>query len=78
MPAFDLSSTAAVVLRFKSYFYFDESENINVDISTDGGAGWTNVWTFGGFNPAPTLYTLDLTGMAAGQASVTLRFHYNN
>ena len=78
MPTFDLSSTAAVVLRFKSYFYFDESENINVDISTDGGAGWTNVWTFGGFNPTPTLHTLDLTGVASGQASVTLRFHYNN
>ena len=78
MPTFDLSTTTAVVLRFKSYLYFDESENINVDVSTDGGSGWTNVWTFQGFNPIPTLYTLDLSGVAAGQASVSIRFHYNN
>jgi len=78
MPTFDLSTTTAVVLRFKSYFYFDLYETINVDISTDGGTGWTNVWTWQGFNPVPTLYTLDLSGVAAGQASVTLRFHFNN
>jgi len=78
MPTFDLSTTTAVVLRFKSYLHFDESENINVDVSTDGGSGWTNVWRFQGFNPFPTLYTLDLSGVAAGQASLSIRFHYNN
>jgi len=78
MPTFDLSTTTAVVLRFKSYLYFDTYETINVDISTDGGAGWTNVWTWQGFNPVPTPYTLDLSGVAAGQASVTLRFHFNS
>jgi hypothetical protein len=78
MPTFDLSSTDAVVLRFKSYFLFDFLESINVDISTDGGAAWNNLWQFQGFNPSGTPYTLDLTGAAAGQASVTLRFRFDS
>jgi hypothetical protein len=78
MPTFDLSSSVAAVLHFKSYFSFDLYESINVDISTDGGTGWTNVWTFQGFNPFPTQYVLDLTGVAAGQANVTLRFRFNS
>jgi hypothetical protein len=78
MPTFDLSSTDAVVLRFKSYFLFDFLESINVDISSDGGAAWTNLWQYQGFNPLPTLYTLDLSGAAAGQASATLRFRFDS
>ncbi len=78
LPTFDLSSSTAVVLRFKSYFYFDFLESINVDISTDGGTGWTNVWQWLGFNPFPTNYVLDLSGVAAGQASVTLRFRFDS
>ncbi|MEE8339653.1 MAG: S8 family serine peptidase [Xanthomonadales bacterium] len=78
MPTFDLSSSGAVVLRFKSYFIFDFLETINVDISTDGGAVWTNVWQFLGFNPFPTQYVLDLSGAAAGQSSVTLRFRFDS
>ena len=77
-PAFDLSSATAVILRFKSYFLFDFLESINVDISTDGGTGWTNVWQFQGFNPFPTNYVLDLTGAAAGQASFMLRFRFDS
>lgn len=77
-PTFDLSSVGAVVLRFKSYFYFDFLESINVDISTDGGSGWSNVWQWQGFNPYPTNYVLDLSGVAAGQASVTLRFRFDS
>jgi len=78
LPTFDLSSSGAVVLRFKSYFIFDFLETINVDISTDGGAGWSNVWQFLGFNPFPTQYVLDLSGAAAGQSSVTLRFRFDS
>jgi len=77
-PTFDMSSTTAAVLRFKSFFWADEGESINVDISTDGGAGWTNVWTTADFNPNPTNYVFDLSGVAAGQASFTLRFRYDS
>jgi len=77
-PTFDLSSNTAVVLRFKSSFYMDTAESINVDISTDGGTGWSNVWKHQGFNPFPTLYPLDLSGAAAGQASVMFRFRFDS
>jgi hypothetical protein len=74
----DLSSAAAVVLRFKSYYNYDFLESLNVDISTDGGIGWSNAWTFQGFNPLPTLYTLDLTGAIAGHANAVLRFRFDS
>ncbi len=76
-PSFDMTHYDAVILRYKSFFIFDELESINVEISTDGGAGWTNVWIFQGFNPFPTNYVLDLSPWAAGQGSVTVRFLYN-
>ncbi len=74
----DLSSAAAVVLRFKSYYNYDFLESLNVDVSTDGGTGWSNAWTFQGFNPLPTLYTLDLSGVLAGHANVVLRFRFDS
>ncbi len=77
-PILDLSSAEAVVLRFKSYFIFDFLESINVDISTNGGTGWGNVWQWQGFNPFPTNYVLDLTGVAAGQANAMLRFRFDS
>jgi len=78
MPTFDLSAATAVVLRFNSYFIMDLYESLNVDISTNGGTIWNNVWMWQGFNPFPTLFTLDLTGLAAGQSSVSLRFRYDS
>ena len=44
-PVMDLSPHSVAILRFRSYFQFDELESIHVDISTDGGsawAGWSN------------------------------------
>jgi hypothetical protein len=78
MPEFDLSSATAVVLRFNSYFAMDTSESINVDISTDGGSNWSNVWQWMGFNPEPTAYVLDLSGQATGQSRVSLRFRFDS
>lgn len=78
MPTLDLSSASAVVLRFNSYFILDLIESLNVEISTNGGSVWNSVWVWQGFNPFPTLYTLDLTGVAAGQPSVSIRFRYDS
>jgi hypothetical protein len=75
-PAFDLSSADAVVLRFKSFFWADEGESINVEVSTDGGSAWTPVWTWIDFNPVATNYVFDLTEVAAGQSSFMLGFRY--
>jgi len=78
MPTLDLSAATAVVLRFNSYFIMDLYESLNVDISTDGGTIWNNAWMWQGFNPFPALYTLDLTGVAAGYSSVSIRFRYDS
>ncbi len=74
----DLSSAVAAVLRFKSYYNYDFLESLNVDVSTNGGANWSNVWTFQGFNPLPTQYTLDLSSSITGYANVILRFRFDS
>ncbi len=76
-PLVDLSAHDVVILRFRSYFAFDELESIHVDVSIDGGSAWSGVWQWQGFNPFPTQYVLDLSDQIAGQASVKLRFRYN-
>jgi len=65
-------------LRFNSFFYYDTFETINVDVSTDGGASWPNVWSFQGLSNMPVLQSLDLTGAIAGEANVMLRFRFQS
>jgi hypothetical protein len=77
-PALNLSTASIVILRFRSRFGFDFLESINVDISTDGGSGWTNVWQKFGFIPNPTQYVLDLSGVAAGQNNFMFRFRFDS
>ncbi len=76
--AHDLSTATAAVLRFNSYFQFDLWETINVDVSTNGGGSWVNVWNFSGFNPFPTVVSLDLTGTVAGHSDVRLRWRFDS
>ena len=76
-PVLNLSAAEAVVLRFKSFFVFELWETINVDVSTDGGIGWRNVWQWAGFNPFAAQYGLDLTAETAGHTNVMLRFRYD-
>jgi hypothetical protein len=77
-PSYNLADAVAVILRFRSYFVMDTYEAIYVDISKDGGSGWTNVWQHSGFNPYPTHYVLDLSGEAAGEPDLMLRFRYDS
>jgi hypothetical protein len=77
-PLLDLSANSAAVLRFSSYYNYDTFESLNVDASTDGGAGWFNVWQFQGFNPLPTRYVLDLSTAIAGQSGAMLRFRFDS
>ncbi len=77
--ALDLSANNAAVLRFNSYYpYYDLLETLNVDVSIDGGSSWQNAWQWLGFNPFPTLYTLDLSGSIAGQSNVKLQFRWDS
>ena len=74
----NLSAATSAVLRFNSFFYYDTFETINVDVSTNGGANWSNVWSHQGFSNVPKLHTLDLTGSIAGEANVMLRFRFQS
>jgi hypothetical protein len=77
-PMLDLSDSSAVVLRFKSYYNYDTFESLNVDVSTNGGSNWANAWHFQGFNPLPSFYQLDLSGVVAGHSNVQLRFRFDS
>jgi hypothetical protein len=77
-PLLDLSWATGAVLSFNSYFSYDMFESINVDVSTDGGSGWTNVWTYSGYSNTPLHHTLTPVGSIAGHASVMLRFRFES
>ena len=78
-PALDFSGYQSVVVRFSSYYFFDELETINVDVSTDGGTVWEQAWqNLPGFNHTPFRAVLDLSSFIAGQANVMLRFRFDS
>ena len=77
-PVLDLSAANGAVLRFSSYFFFDELESINVEVSVDGGSGWTQVWQNVGQIHEPLRVVLDLSDSIAGQADVMIGFRYDS
>jgi len=75
-PSLDLSAVESPILQFNSD-YQDLESVADVDVSTDGGATWTNVWERAGADDrGPTLQSVDLTALASGQADVRARFHF--
>mgnify|MGYP001827606307 FL=1 len=53
-------------------------EKASVDISTDGGTVWTNLWQRIGENDhGPTTQLVDITSEVAGESSLLIRFHYD-
>ena len=86
-PAFDLTSYGSPELSFDSDVYWTQymahhpSTLANgasfINVSTDGGSTWSQVWTEGaivdGFTPG---VAVDLASVA-GQSSVMLQFHYS-
>ena len=78
-PALDLRDFESVVLRFGSYYFFDELETINVDVSTDGGAAWVQAWqNTPGFNHTPFRAVLDISSFIAGQENAMVRFRFDS
>ena len=75
-PPIDLSSISNAAIRWANDFIDTGFGDIaEVDVSTDGGATWTNVWKAPGGVPGPGTITADMS-FAAGHAAVQARFHY--
>ena len=77
-PSVDLSDASGAVLSFRNYFTLDLLETLNVDVSTDGGASWTQVWEHCCSLLIAFSQVLDLSGVAAGNPDVMVRFRYDS
>jgi PKD repeat protein len=81
-PGFDAGNcVGSIYLEFANrftYYSYSLEEVGDVDISTDGGATWSNVLRMTGESYGPEMRTLDITSSALGNADVKVRFHYYN
>ncbi|WP_165774657.1 choice-of-anchor X domain-containing protein [Candidatus Viridilinea mediisalina] len=75
-PLLNFAEAQAVSLSFKTFFQIHTRATADVDVSSDNGTTWTNVWrktaTFNG----PV--SLDISRHAAGKSNVLVRFRYYN
>ncbi|HTR02878.1 MAG TPA: hypothetical protein VMN82_06750, partial [Thermoanaerobaculia bacterium] len=74
-PSLDLTglSSAALLWNNEYRFFFSTAD---VDVSTDGGGSWTNLWErIGIYEWGPQVQSVDLSPFV-GQAGVLVRFHY--
>jgi hypothetical protein len=72
--SYDLSGYDGAILTFKTHFVFELFETANVEVSTNGGTSWTNVWQLQGF-ALPSSELVDLSDFA-GESAVLIRFRY--
>ncbi|MDM4721014.1 S8 family serine peptidase [Micromonospora sp. WMMA1363] len=75
-PAVDLSGAPAPVLRFRSdWRAVGVSDTADIDVSTDGGATWANVWHQTSSRRGPRVEEVPLT-VAGGASDVRVRFRF--
>jgi len=74
-PVTDLSAITDPTLSFDTYYKEFSNSTAAVDVTTDGGADWTNVWQFSTTGVHGQHVSIPLP-QAAGQATVQVRFHY--
>ncbi|MFJ6195927.1 S8 family serine peptidase [Micromonospora sp. NPDC092111] len=75
-PAVDLTASAAPLLRFRSdWRAVGISDTADVDVSTDAGTSWTNVWHQTASRRGPRVEEVPLTP-AAGAAGALVRFRF--
>ncbi|SIR30155.1 S8 family serine peptidase [Micromonospora avicenniae] len=76
-PTFDLRDVRAPYLRFNSDLYATAGDDVgDIDVTTDGGKTWTNVWHGDDWRRGPTQELVALEP-AAGKANVQVRFRYS-
>ena len=74
-PSVDLTDSADPVVQFRTDFNALGDDVADVDVSTDGGTTWENVWHQTDGVTGPTQVRVPLP-QAAGEADVQVRFHY--
>ncbi|MFI6760480.1 S8 family serine peptidase [Micromonospora sp. NPDC050417] len=75
-PTLNLTGIAAPVLKFNSDWRSVGSDSADIDVSTDGGATWANVWHQTASRRGPRVEEIPLTGLA-GAATAQVRFRFN-
>ncbi|MBN2054574.1 hypothetical protein JW905_06615, partial [bacterium] len=77
-PLFDCSGYSGTTLRFYRWLGVEEEywDHATVDISTDGGASWIELWSNSSsiYDGAWVPVTMDISGYADGQPDVRLRW----
>ncbi|MEV5986628.1 carboxypeptidase regulatory-like domain-containing protein [Streptomyces sp. NPDC052051] len=74
-PVFDLSGNTSPELSFDTDYKSFSSQTGDIDVTTDGGATWTNVWNRTTTLTGPAHVEVPLTDYA-GKSGVQLRFHF--
>jgi N-acetylneuraminic acid mutarotase len=75
-PVIDLSSVPSPIMKFNNDYFGYPGQTGDVDVTTDGGANWTNLWHHTSDSVrGPDLEVVSLAG-AGGQAAVQVRFHF--
>ncbi|UKN03606.1 T9SS type A sorting domain-containing protein [Paracrocinitomix mangrovi] len=81
-PSLDCSGRTAVYMNYQHHWYGVESTHGYIEISTDGGTVWTTIMDYEkvtrGSLAAPQDTTFDISGLAANQADVRVRFRYTD
>ena len=77
-PPIDLTTESDPVLTFRSDYLRSgaRSSVADVDLSTDGGATWANIWHQEGTRRGPELIAVGVP-QAGGRSDVQVRFHYH-
>jgi hypothetical protein len=76
-PVMDLSDATELLLEFRTDVDLGFNDVADVDVSTAGATGpWTNLWRRADSSLGPRIEVVDLTGLAAGEEDVVLRFRY--
>ncbi|HEX5495359.1 MAG TPA: carboxypeptidase regulatory-like domain-containing protein [Mycobacteriales bacterium] len=77
-PTVDLTGVSAPVVGFNNDYSSFSVSVADVDVSTDGGTTWSNVWHHTTSSVrGPSFQTVAIP-QAAGQANVTVRFHFQD
>ncbi|MDT5029650.1 MAG: hypothetical protein QOE61_6576, partial [Micromonosporaceae bacterium] len=74
-PVFNLSNVASPVVRFNNDYFGFSGQTGDVDMTTNGGQTWSNVWHHGSDSVRGPGQQTALIPQAGGQSAVQLRFH---